>query len=258
MRMRTTVSFVIVIVITVALSIGVPLAVTHYTPFANTTENLEFASIILSSISSAILVVLYFWLANIQSKQQKLMEANQEPVIEVLDTDGYGRYLMLRMRNIGNGITREMGVKIHLYAKDDLRIETRPEPLGHMKDSKVFEDSDVDTSEISSLAPGERGRLAAGIHVSSLENKDEIESFGGLTEELTDLGVDKVIYQIEIYYDHLMRTKGTARIYLRPKQSKIRGGMGVNTFVENSDNYTNTDIFGSSSNFRRSGTYYDD
>lgn len=71
-----------------------------------------------------------------------------------------------------------------------------------------------------------------------------------------DVGV--VIYQIEIYYDHLMRTRDTGRHFLKLRKVKVQRHLGVDSLIRHGEEYTKPGIFDTAPNFREPGTYYDD
>ena len=95
-------------------------------PYADASNNLQLLSIGLSFVTSVLLIGIYGVLAirqgsqnELQEGQQKLMEASHEPILQVLDVDSYDQFLWPKIRNIGNGPMKDMGVKLHFYVEDE-------------------------------------------------------------------------------------------------------------------------------------------
>jgi hypothetical protein len=66
-----------------------------------------------------------------------------------------------------------------------------------------------------------------------------------------------VVYQIEIYYDHLMRTKGTGRHFLKLRKVEVQRHLGVDQIIQYGEEYTQPELFDVAPNFREPGTHYE-
>ena len=108
----------------------------NLSPYADTSNNLQLLSIGLSFVTSVLLLGIYGVLAvrqgsqnELQERQEKLMEASHEPLLQVLDVDSYSEFIWPKMRNIGNGPTKDMRAAIHFYYEPgDLKVDTEEAP----------------------------------------------------------------------------------------------------------------------------------
>ena len=236
----------------------------NFSPYAEPANNLQLLGIGLSFITSVFLIAIYAVLAirqgnqnELQEGQQKLMEASHEPVIQVLDVDSYGQFLWPKLRNVGNGPTSDMGAAIHFYVEDaGIEIDTRGDRLTHSADSEAVDMSAKEAAEIGSLSPGETGKLAAAIRTPRLDSEEE-GRLGYLMNDFHDRDVEEVVYQVEVFYDHLMKTKGTGRQYLKLRKVEVQRHLGVDSLIRHSEEYTKPELFETASNLREPGTYYD-
>lgn len=233
-------------------------------PYADASNNLQLLSIGLSFVTSVLLIGIYGVLAirqgnqnELQEGQQKLMEASHEPILQVLDVDSYGQFLWPKMRNIGNGPMKDMGVKLHFYVEnEDITVDSEGNPLTHSADSDAVDLPAGEAAEIGSLSPGQIGKLAAAIRTPRLDEEGE-GRLGYLMNDFDDRDIENVVYQIEIYYDHLMRTKGTGRHFLKLREVEVQRHLGVDS-IRHDEEYTKPELFDIASNFREPGTYYDE
>lgn len=194
----------------------------------------------------------------IMSNQENLMEASYEPILQVLDIDSYGQFLWPKIRNIGNGPMNDMGVKLHFYVEDQgTTIDSEGDPLTHSADSDAIDLPAGEAGEIGSLSPGQIGKLAAAVRTPRLEREGE-GRLGHLMNDLADRDIEEVVYQIEIYYDHLMRTKGTGRHFLMLRKVEVQRHLSVDSMIRHGEEYTNPELYTIAPNFREPGTYYDD
>jgi hypothetical protein len=147
----------------------------EFSPYADTSDNLQLLSIGLSFVTSVLLIGIYGVLAvrqgsqnELQEGQQKLMEASHEPILQVLDVDSYGQFLWPKMRNIGNGPMNDMGVRLHFYVEgQDITIDSEGDPLTHSADSDAVDVPPEEASEIGSLSPGQIGKLSTSQSILS-------------------------------------------------------------------------------------------
>jgi hypothetical protein len=237
----------------------------NLSPYADASNNLQLLSIGLTFVTSVLLIGIYGILAvrqgsqnELQEGQQRLMEASHEPILQVLDVDSYGHFLWPKMRNIGNGPMNDMGVKLHFYVEDQgINIDSEGDPLTHSADSDAIDLPAGEASEIGSLSPGQIGKLAAAIRTPRLEQEGE-GRLGNLINDLVDRDIEEVVYQIEIYYDHLMRTRGTGRHFLMLRKVEVQRHLSVDSMIQHGEEYTNPELYAIAPNFREPGTYYDD
>jgi hypothetical protein len=234
-------------------------------PYADPSNNLQLLSIGLSFVTSVLLIGIYSVLAvrqgsqnELQEGQQRLMEASHEPILQVLNVDSYGQFLRPKMRNIGNGPMKDMSVKLHFYVEDEsITVDSGGDRLTHSADSDAVDVSAGEAAEIGSLSPGQVGKLAAAIRTPRLNEGDETR-LGYLMNDLNDRDIEEVVYQIEIYYDHLMRTKGIGHHFLTLRKVKVQRHLSVDSLIQHGEEYTKPELFDIAPNFREPGTYYDD
>lgn len=234
-------------------------------PYADASNNLQLLSIGLSFVTSVLLIGIYGVLAirqgsqnELQEGQQKLMEASHEPILQVLDVDSYDQFLWPKIRNIGNGPMKDMGVKLHFYVEDEgITVDSDGDPLTHSADSDAVDLPVGEAAEIGSLSPGQIGKLAAAVRTPRLgeEGKGRL---GHLMNDFDERDIEEVVYQIEIYYDHLMRTKGTGRHFLKLRKVEVQRHLGVDPMIQHGEEYTQPELFDIAPNFREPGTYYDE
>jgi hypothetical protein len=230
----------------------------------STSERLEATSIWASFLLTFALIVVYRDIGATQSEQttemneqRKLIESRHEPVIQVLLLDSSGGFIWPKLRNIGNGLARNLTVVFHFYAEEaDREINSKPARLTHSADSDAVDVSVPEAAEIDSLSPGETGKLAAEIRIPSL-NGDEYEPISVLMEELQSKNIQEIVFQVEITYDHLMPTRGKGRQFLKPRKIGVRPGLSVENMVKNSEILTDYSVFDEASNLREPRTYYD-
>lgn len=241
-------------------------------PFAETTNNLQLLSIGLSFITSVLLIGIYGVLAvrqgnqnELQEGQQRLMEASHEPLLQVLDVDSYSEFIWPKMRNIGNGPTKDMRAAIHFYHEPrDLKVDTEEAPLTHSADSEAIDVPAGEAAEIGSLSPQETGKLAAELRTPRLDGDDSPGPMGYLMNDFDERGIEEVVYQIEILYDHLMRTKGTGRHYLKLREVEVQRSLSVDSLIQHGEviqhreEITAAELIEEADNFSVPGTYYDD
>ncbi|WP_042664900.1 hypothetical protein [Haloferax sp. ATB1] len=234
-------------------------------PYADASNNLQLLSIGLNFVTSVLLIGIYGVLAirqgsqnELQEGQQKLMEASHEPILQVLDVDSYDQFLWPKIRNIGNGPMKEMGVKLHFYVEDEgITVDSDGDPLTHSADSDAVDLPVGEAAEIGSLSPGQIGKLAAAVRTPRLGEEDE-GRLGHLMNDFDERDIEEVVYQIEIYYDHLMRTKGTGRHFLKLRKVEVQRHLGVDPMIQHGEEYTQPELFDIAPNFREPRTYYDE
>jgi len=234
-------------------------------PYADTSNNLQLLSIGLSFVTSVLLIGVYGVLAvrqgsqnELQKGQQRLMEASHEPILQVLDVDSYGQFLRPKMRNIGNGPMKDMGVRLHFYVEDqNITVDSEGDSLTHSEDSDAVDVPAGEAAEIGSLSSGQVGKLAAAIRTPRLDGEGETR-LGYLMNDLDDRDIEEVVYQIEIYYDHLMRTKNTGRHFLKLRKVEVQRQLSVDSMIRHGEEYTKPELFDVAPNLRDPGTYYDD
>lgn len=150
-------------VVGAAVFLGVALALLYnLSPYTDASNNLQLLSIGLSFVTSVLLIGIYGVLAvrhgsqnELQEGQQRLMEASYEPILQILNVDSYGQFLRLKMRNIGNGPMKNMGVKLHFYVEDEeITVDSEGDLLTHSADSKAVDVPAGEAAEIGSLSPG--------------------------------------------------------------------------------------------------------
>lgn len=237
----------------------------NLSPYAEASNNLQLLSIGLSFVTSILLLGIYGVLAvrqgnqnELQEGQQRLMEASHEPLLQVLDVDSYSDFIWPKIRNIGNGPTRDMRAAIHFYYEpDDLEVNTEEAPLTHSADSDAVDVPAGEAAEIGSLSPGETGKLAAELRTPRLDDGGDPGRMGFLMSDLNDRGIDEVVYQIEIQYDHLMRTKGTGRHFLKLRQLEVRPELSVDSVIRHGEKTTDLELTEQAGNLRKPGTYYE-
>jgi hypothetical protein len=162
------------------------------------------------------------------------------------------------MRNIGNGPTKDMRAAIHFYYEpEDLEVDTEEAPLTHSADSDAVDVPAGEAAEIGSLSPGETGKLAAELRTPRLDGGGNPGPMGYLMRDFDDRGIDDVVYQIEILYDHLMRTKGTGRHYLKLRELEVQPELSVDSVIQHGEETTDPELIEQAGNFREPGTYYD-
>jgi hypothetical protein len=233
-------------------------------PYDNTSNNLQLLSIGLSFVTSVLLIGIYGVLAvrqsnqnELQKGQQKLMEASHEPILQVIDVDSYGQFLWPKMRNIGNGPMKDMGIRLHFYVEDQsITIDSEGDSLTHSADSDGVDVPDREKPEIGSLSPGQVGNLAAAIRTPRM-NEDGEARLGYLMSDLYEEDIEEVVYQIEIYYGHLMRTKNAGRHFLNLRKVEVQNELGVDSLIQKGEEYTKPELFDIAPNLREPGTYYD-
>lgn len=260
----------IILIATVAgAAIFLALALTflyNLSPYADTSNNLQLLGIGLSFVTSVLLLGIYGVLAvrqgsqnELQERQQKLMEASHEPLLQVLDVDSYSECIWPKMRNIGNGPTKDMRAAIHFYYEpEDLKVDTEEAPLTHSADSEAVDVPAGEAAEIGSLSPGETGKLAAELRTPGLDESGDPGPMGHLMNDFDDRGINEVVYQIEILYDHLMRTKGTGRHFLKLRELEVQRHFSVDSVIQHGEEITDAELIEKAGNFREPGTYYGD
>lgn len=236
-----------------------------YSPFDSAGNNLQLLSIGLSFVTSVLLIGIYGVLAvkqdsqnNLQKRQQELMETNHEPLLQVLNVDSYSEFIWPKMRNVGNGPTKNMQVVMHFYAENEnLEISTEESTLTHSADSDAVNLSAEEAAEVGSLSPGETGKLAGEVRTPRLKS-DKPDPMGYLMSDFADKDISEVFYQIEIMYDHLVPTKDTGRHFLKIRELDVRPELSVNSVIKNGEKTDNGEIIDEADNFRKPGTYYRD
>ncbi|WP_367996038.1 hypothetical protein [Haloferax volcanii] len=234
-------------------------------PYADASNNLQLLSIGLNFVTSVLLIGIYGVLAirqgsqnELQEGQQKLMEASHEPILQVLDVDSYDQFLWPKIRNIGNGPMKDMGVKLHFYVEDEsITVDSDGDPLTHSADSDAVDLPVGEAAEIGSLSPGQIGKLAAAVRTPRLGEESE-GRLGHLMNDFDERDIEEVVYQIEIYYDHLMRTKGTGHHFLKLRKVEVQRHLDVDPMIQHGEEYTQPELFDIAPNFREPGTYYDE
>jgi hypothetical protein len=236
----------------------------NQSPYADASNNLQLLNIGLSFVTSVLLIGIYGVLAirqgsqnKLQEGQQKLMEANHEPIVQVLDVDSYDQFLWPKIRNIGNGPMKDMGVKLHFYVEDEeISLDSEGDPLTHSADSDAVDLPAGEAAEIGSLSPGQIGKLAAATRTPHFDEEGE-DRLGHLMNGFDDRDIEGVVYQIEIYYDHLMRTKGTGRHFLKLRKVEVQRHLSVDQMIQHGEEYTQPELFEIAPDFREPGTYYE-
>jgi hypothetical protein len=237
----------------------------NLSPYADASNNLQLLSIGLSFVTSVLLLGIYGVLAvrqgnqnKLQEGQQRLMEVSHEPLLQVLKVDSYSEFIWPKMRNIGNGPTKDMRVAIHFYYEpESLEVNTKEAPLTHSADSDAVDVPAGEAAEIGSLSPGEAGKLAAELRAPRLDDDDDHGPMGYLMSDFNDRGIEEVVYQIEILYDHLMRTKGTGRHFLKLRNIEVQPNLSVDSVIQHGDETTAPELIEEAGNFRQPGTYYE-
>lgn len=238
----------------------------NLSPYAGTSNNLQLLSIGLNFVTSVLLLGIYGILAvrqgsqnELQERQQKLMEASHEPLLQVLDVDSYSEFIWPKMRNIGNGPTKDIRATIHFYYEsEDLEVNTEEVPLTHSADSGAVNVPAGEAAEIGSLSSGETGKLAAQLRTTGLDESGDPGPMGHLMNDFDDRGIDEVVYQIEILYDHLMRTKGTGRHFLKLRELEVQRHFSVDSVIQHGEEITDAKLIKKADSFREPRTYYDD
>lgn len=193
-----------------------------------------------------------------QKGQQELMEDSHRPLLQVINVDSYDGFIWPKIRNIGNGPTTEMAATIHFHIPNlEKSIDTDAYQMSHSADSDALELGADEASEIGSLSPGETGKMATEIRSPNLDPSGNIGPISVLINQLADEGVDKIQFQIEISYEHLMSTKGTGRHYLELRETSIQPQMSLNSLVDEAQKVADLECAETVGNFNRPGTYYD-
>ncbi len=174
---------------------------------------------------SAALFALYGRMSTIQSNQTgiqdtqtQIMDAQLRPVVEVQDISATDDRLEVKLKNMGNGIARNLRVSVHILCYNSntgSNFYCPPSNRADKLESKY--------GSIGQLPAGESTNLTAQIHTRSITNPDLDRLLGASLSSLvsqTDGGYDQTYYQIEIRYDQHM-TEGPESTFLPPARAPL-------------------------------------
>jgi hypothetical protein len=153
----------------------------------------------------------------------------------------------------------------------DLRTSTGPDQLSHIEELGELEPpggleefSNQEISEISSLTPGQTGVLTAEIYTYGpnerlgIDRTSKARGLGGLTRELSQRGGRTVYYQVEISFEHQMKTRGRGRFYLPARETYIENEVHISTLLDREDSRELVLHQATSMGFEEPGMYFDE
>ncbi len=207
--------------------------------FAESPTYLDALRVFGSVILSAALFALYARMSNIQSdqvaiqdKQTDIMDAELRPVLEVKDVSARGDFLEVVIRNIGNGIARDLSSVIHVlvYNSDTGEKHYFSTPVNKNRLRTEY-------SSVAQMPPsGEQLEVKTEIYLRSEENQQLDREFDETVQDFIerndDIGYDQMYCQVELEYDHLM-TEGPKSKYLAPFRAPIPDDLNVETVLNN-------------------------
>lgn len=188
---------------------------------------------VVPGVFSLLLAALYWDMAGIQERQvglqdtqNKIDRASREPHINVTNIEANGDIVTFKLKNIGEGIAKQLSVVAHLYVR---RIDEDAISIGepNYRNQLTMTDSG---NLITSLESGRNHTYSTEIYLPSGEYRDLDEKFKSVIEEIKRTAADDIsdVYlQFEIQYDHQMPDRGRGKQYLQLMEVSLDNGSTV-------------------------------
>jgi len=202
---------------------------------AEDASSVSFLEVVVPGISSFVLALLYVNMSGIQAQQARLQdtqkeiqEAEHEPHLNVHDIDPDGDTVSLELKNVGEGLAKELSVTAHLYAQ-----ELGTEGINYSIEEPNYQNRlfKKDSGNlITSLSSGESGIFSTKIYLPSQQYKGFDEAFNSVLRNIDDRTqntIDELYLQFEVQYSHDMPDKGRAHQFLQPFKVSLDQGYYV-------------------------------